>query len=488
LNKEVAAASESIDSIIGDLVDKWEAYVLSTNDANSGTQALTKTLKFVRDNFKEIIDFVLKASAVFFTYLGVVKTVNFVIAASTALQTGWTAGQIRFALATGIGTKSILAQAEAAKAATVAQEGLNIATKATPWGLIIGLVSAAVVAYVAFNDTLSETEKRIKAVNDAQKKVQDSENFYISERDKNREKDFKAIEDEIALRRAKGENSKKLDEEEINRKIQIINAQKEVVKALDSSEIDRTKKQIEESDKRVAQMQKEYDEINSLALRNPFGESIKEKKIVSQDLMQLKNSDLFKYSPYTALTEDQMEIADSIYHKIVKGGVSNFVINGGAGTGKTILALYLIKMLKEKEGTSTMSIALVVSMTSLRKTLKKVFSRIKSLKGVDVIGPSDVVKKDYDILVVDESHRLKTRKNNPAMGAFDNVNRKLGLDINFGTQLHWILKKSKYQIFFYDSEQSVYPADIGKDVFEELFNGAFHYKLNTQLRVEGGND
>lgn len=222
LNKEVAAASESIASIVSDLKDKWEAYILTQNDVNNGTGALTKTLKFVRDNFKEIIDFVLKASAVFFTYLGVVKTVNFVIAASTALQTAWTAGQIRFALATGIGTKSILAQAEAAKAATVAQEGLNIATKATPWGLIIGLVSAAVVAYVAFNDTLSENEKRQKKVNDAlasQKKLAEqskkaNEEYLASE--------LKVIDDAFELKKAKSGDTKELYKDEIEAKKKVL--------------------------------------------------------------------------------------------------------------------------------------------------------------------------------------------------------------------------------------------------------------------------
>lgn len=278
LNKEVSDASESIASIVSDLRDKWEAYILTQNDVSNGTGALTKSLKFVRDNFKEIIDFVLKAGAVFLTYLGVIKTYNFVLAASTALQTAWTAGQIRFALATGIGTKSIIAQAEAAKAATVAQNGLNIATKATPWGLIIGLVAAAVAAYVAFNDTLSETEKLINAVNDAQKRVQEDEDYYISQRDKNREKDFKAIEDEIALRREKGENSKKLDEEEIRRKIEIVKAQENSVKLINKSEIERTKSAIEESNKRLAQAQIEFDKISNQTFVNPFGDSVKDKR------------------------------------------------------------------------------------------------------------------------------------------------------------------------------------------------------------------
>ncbi|WP_445453087.1 hypothetical protein [Flavobacterium sp. 25HG05S-40] len=311
LNKEVAAASESIASIVADLRDKWEAYVLQVNDAEGGTNALTKSLKFLRDNFKQIIDFTLKAGAVFLTYLGVVKTYNFVIAASSALQVAWTAGQIRFALATGIGTQSILSQAEAARAATVAQNGLNVATKATPWGLIAGLVAAAVAAYMVFNDTLSETEIRVKAVNDAQKEVADSENLYTNQRDKRREKEFKAIEDEISLRRAKGEDSKKLDEEEIRRKVEIIKGQEFVLKSLEGTETERTKKQIEESNKRVAQAQKEFDDINSLALRNPFGESVKDKN----DLLVKEKAD--NDALKATLTKKQ-EIYKSEYDKFNK--------------------------------------------------------------------------------------------------------------------------------------------------------------------------
>jgi hypothetical protein len=255
LNKEVAAASESISSIIADLRDKWEAYVLQTNDANSGTQALTKTLKFLRDNFKEIINFVLKFGAVFFTYIGVIKAYNFYIAASTALQTAWTAGQIRFALATGIGTESILAQAAAARAATTAQEGLNIATKATPWGIILAALTAVVVAYMVFNDELSQSEKNIQNIIDTNKKLQDSEKFYASERDKSRNEDFKAIEDEIKLKKAQGENSDKLDKEEIARKKEILQSQISVYSDLKNRELERTKSEIDNSRQRIAQME-----------------------------------------------------------------------------------------------------------------------------------------------------------------------------------------------------------------------------------------
>lgn len=222
LNKEVAAASESIASIISDLRDKWEAYVLEVNDARSGTSSLTTVLKFLRDNFKDIINYVIKLGAVFLTYVGVVKTYNFIIAASTALQTAWTAGQIRFALATGIGTKSILAQAEAAKAATVSQEALNIATKATPWGFVLGLLSAVVVAYIAFNDSLSETEKLQKRVNDA---VEDNRRLIDKSKKANQEflaSELKAVEDQYAIQKAKKGNSDKLDKEEIEAKKNVL--------------------------------------------------------------------------------------------------------------------------------------------------------------------------------------------------------------------------------------------------------------------------
>ena len=50
-------------------------------------------------------------------------------------------------------------------------------------------------------------------------------------------------------------------------------------------------------------------------------------------------------------------------------------------------------------------------MTSIRATLKTVFNKSRNgLKGKMVIGPTDVVNEQFDILLVDESHRLPKRK------------------------------------------------------------------------------
>lgn len=218
LNVEVAAASKSVASIISDIRDEFEAYVLSASSANSGTEKLAKVLVFLRDNFKEIVSFILKAGAVILTYVGVMKTVNFVTSVFTALKTAAVAAQIQYALATGIGTTKILEQTAAIRAQTAAQTGLNTAMKATPWGLIIALLLASATAYAAFNDQLSRTEQSQKKVNDAllaQKKAADeskkaNEEFYSAQ--------LKGIEDEFALRRAQQGDSDKLNKEEIEAK------------------------------------------------------------------------------------------------------------------------------------------------------------------------------------------------------------------------------------------------------------------------------
>ena len=228
-----------------------------------------------------------------------------------------------------------------------------------------------------------------------------------------------------------------------------------------------------------------YDKVKYKTKFEIAWDSLKEKGIVKNTLEDLKNSDLFKYSPYKSLTEDQLFVAKQIFKDIQKNEVNTFIVNGKPGTGKTILATYLFKYLKEKDETKHLKIGLVVPMASLRKTISKVFSKIKGLKSNMVIGPNDVVKQEYDLLIVDEAHRLQRRKNIMGYGAFDNVNRAMGLGNN-GTQLDWIMKSSKHQIFFYDENQSIKPSDIRPEDFKNL--NAKKYKLSSQMRVEAGEE
>ena len=229
----------------------------------------------------------------------------------------------------------------------------------------------------------------------------------------------------------------------------------------------------------------------------------------------IDNSDLFKYSPYKTLTNEQRSGLLVIINNLLKNDYRNFIVEGGAGTGKTILAIFLFKLLntnnedfnfKEfgddevefinliaelKRKYPNPKMALVVPMSSFRNTLKKVFKNIKGLSSSMVIGPAEIVKEKYDIVVVDESHRLRRRVNLGAyFGAFDIVFEKLSLDKSICSELDWILMQSDRAIFFYDENQSIKPSDVKKEDFDLL-----KLKMNTkveclksQFRVKGGND
>jgi DUF2075 family protein len=64
----------------------------------------------------------------------------------------------------------------------------------------------------------------------------------------------------------------------------------------------------------------------------------------------------------------------------------------------------------------------------------------------------------------------------------------LGFDIHEGTELDWILKQSKNQIFFYDEGQSIKPSDIDQAKFIKQKWSASLLKLVSQHRVKGGMD
>ncbi len=210
---------------------------------------------------------------------------------------------------------------------------------------------------------------------------------------------------------------------------------------------------------------------------------LKDLNLVRRELTEIENSELFKYSPYKALTEDQLAVAEELYNVVVDGQPGVHIVNGGPGTGKTVLATYLIKLLKEDLKTKDLEIGLVISMTSLRTSIQEAFSHVSGLSSDMVIGPSEVANKKYDLLLVDEAHRLRQRRNLTNYRSHDAMNEKLGLGEG-GTELDWIIKCSRQQILFYDANQNIRPTDVHFDQFKKL-NATNHF-LTSQLRVKGG--
>jgi DUF2075 family protein len=247
---------------------------------------------------------------------------------------------------------------------------------------------------------------------------------------------------------------------------------------------------------------------------------------LTRSIPDLVNSDMFKYSPFKALTNDQAIAIEGILESLFaeKDLVESqpIVIQGDPGTGKTIVAVYLIKLLRDiatsrpdealdvdsvfsdffqegyREEAASMRIGLVIPQLSLRKTVEKVFSRTPGLDKSMVLAPFDLAGniEKFDLLIVDETHRLQQRNNQPAAvlnTKFKETNIKLlgGDDIHF-TQLDWVKAISRNQIFLLDKAQSVKPADLPERTIEALLNQAkakgHFFPLTSQMRVNGGED
>jgi DUF2075 family protein/predicted GIY-YIG superfamily endonuclease len=236
--------------------------------------------------------------------------------------------------------------------------------------------------------------------------------------------------------------------------------------------------------------------------------------IARHSLDHIDNSDLFKYSPYKSLSKEQISSLKTILQCLLDENAKVSLIKGGAGTGKSILAIFLFKLLKTnlsdfnyadfdeedeelfnllqevKDKYGDLNMALVIPMASFRKTIANVFKNIKGLSPKMVIGPSEITKQKYDLLIVDEGHRLRRRVNlGSYFGTFDKNCQSLGLDKMTASELDWVQLQSEKSIIFYDPFQSIKPSDATAESFQSLMqlSSTRNETLVSQFRVKGGN-
>jgi len=154
-----------------------------------------------------------------------------------------------------------------------------------------------------------------------------------------------------------------------------------------------------------------------------------------------------------------------------------FIVEGGPGTGKTVVAINLLVQLTKEE--------LVCQYVTKNSTPRNVYSyklsgdfkktRIDNLfKGSGSYVDSN--KNEFDALIVDESHRL---------------NEKSGMFRNKGeNQIKEIINAAKTSVFFIDENQKVDMRDIGtideiKKMAKALGAKIDCDKLSSQFRCNG---
>lgn len=254
------------------------------------------------------------------------------------------------------------------------------------------------------------------------------------------------------------------------------------------------------------------DELYSRIFRETW-DKLRRYGVAERSLETIDNSDVFKYSPYKSLSADQQQGLIQIMRALVDTGLKNIVVQGGAGTGKSVLAIFLFKLIhsdlddldlrefseEEKELRELLRqlkqrlphprMALVVPMNSFRSTLKKAFKNVVGLHPNMVISPSELTRQRYDIVLVDESHRLRKRVNLGAYyGAFDRASAALGLDKGNCSEVDWVIQQSDKAVFFYDPSQSIKPSDANESDFNSIksLSTSQVMTLVSQFRVRAG--
>lgn len=254
--------------------------------------------------------------------------------------------------------------------------------------------------------------------------------------------------------------------------------------------------------------------------------SLVDEGLLSRSIPEIVNSNLFKFSPFKSLNSEQAIALTGVLERLIEDiegrRTESIVIEGDPGTGKTIVAIYLMKLLSDlpritaaeaAEQESMFSdfftypvqqlfqkfkMAIVIPQQALRKTISDVFALTPGLSKTMVMSQFDVGASDeyFDLIIVDETHRLGRRANQPSAAQnikFKEINEKLfGKDSLETTQLEWIKAKSRHQVLLLDVAQTIKPADLPSSLTSAIISRAksadCHFHLRSQMRVEGGND
>lgn len=204
-------------------------------------------------------------------------------------------------------------------------------------------------------------------------------------------------------------------------------------------------------------------------------------KIRPSKSLQDSLSSLLQGNQEFVMIDEQKVFFEDAYYLALKSIRENrktvMVIEGGPGTGKSVIAINLLVSLIN-QGLTAMYVSKNaaprnVYASRLKGTIKK--TQIDHLfKGSGSFTES--MKNEFDVLIVDEAHRL---------------NEKSGLFSNKGEhQVKEAIYASKFTIFFIDENQRVTLKDIGsieviKNYAEELGAELIEGKLVSQFRCDG---
>lgn len=212
----------------------------------------------------------------------------------------------------------------------------------------------------------------------------------------------------------------------------------------------------------------------------PFWEEVLYRKgwVKTETLEELRTRALVKYSPIKSLTEEQTELI----REIIDNPSKSYVINGDAGTGKTVLLTHMVaNILKDRKGSA---IGVVVQ-PNWERTAQEIF-KIYGMNSTNltVATSSKIITsgKKFDVILVDESHKL-SRRGSKQMDAFNAV-YDIPAYAECKSHLEILQKLAPQVILMYDVLQAIRPANISRTEYARLTDSYEKKFLKTQFRIQ----
>lgn len=203
-------------------------------------------------------------------------------------------------------------------------------------------------------------------------------------------------------------------------------------------------------------------------------------KIRPSKLLADSVSKMLKGNQEFVMIDDQKVVFENAVALAIKASAQKkqvLIVQGGPGTGKSVVAINLLVTLTKK--------GLLAKYVSKNAAPRAVYeSKLKgNITGVEIrnfFGGSgafiDTKNSEFDALIIDEAHRL-----NKHSGLFGNLGEN---------QIKEIIDATKFAVFFIDEDQRVTLKDIGRQ--EEIEKWAFiagaevtELTLSSQFRCNG---
>lgn len=218
------------------------------------------------------------------------------------------------------------------------------------------------------------------------------------------------------------------------------------------------------------------------------------REFVNKSIIEIENSDIFKVSPYKSLTEEQIDIQESIVdfcrENINKEGHHVLIIRGDAGTGKSVLLSSTFKRIMDLSKGNSNSLSehtknnVLVNHNEMLKTYKNIADKIVGINKNQFEKPTtfinNSIKNDlfHDVTFIDEAHLLLTKAD-----AFNNFTED--------NHLEEIIKLSKITIMFFDTMQVLKYKQYWDDtVLRNIIknHNTKTYRLTNQMRINSNEE